>query len=144
MQSRIWEAQDALLALLSDSAPLAKITRGLGSPMKLDRKHVWISGEVEDWNLAYTTSGLVSRDEEFNLRIHVLVTKTGVTYENVRAEVVTLGQAVEDAIASDVTLAGTVMLATVARATIDEATGGDGRTRSILLTIHVRCNAHVA
>jgi hypothetical protein len=144
MQSRIWDAQDALLTALQANATLSEVTLDLGAPGRLERQHVWISGEVEDWSLAYTTSGLVSRDEEFNLRIHVLVTMTGRSYVDARTRVVELGQAVEDVIADDVTLAGTVMLATVARGSIDEATGGDGRTRSVLLTIHVRCNAHVS
>lgn len=144
MQSQLWDAQDALLAALEGSATLAKVTKGLGAPGKFEREHVWISGEVDDWTLNYRQSGLVARDEDFGLRIHVLVTRTGVKYADSRARVIELGQAVEDAIAADYTLGGAVMLATIERNTIDESTGGDGRTRSILLTINVRCRAHVS
>lgn len=144
MRSHIWETQDALLAALSGTPVLAKITKGLGAPAKFDREHVWISGEVDEWTLSYPVSGLLARDEQFTLRVHVLVTRTGKTYADARERVVVLGQAVEDVIAEDVTLGGAVMLATVARGSIDEATSGDGRARSLLLTIHVRCNTHVS
>jgi hypothetical protein len=144
VHSRIYEAQTALLGLLQASTPLARIAKGLGAPAKFEQDHVWVSGEVDEWQRDYRQSGLASMDEQFTLRVHVLVRRSGATYGEVLTRVRVLAEAVEDAVNADYTLGGAVMLATVQRGTIDEAAGGDGRSRAVLMTLHVRCDAHVA
>lgn len=143
MRSSVYASQNALVSLLEGVSALSSATVSLGHPARLGKREVWVGGDVEDWRVEYRQSGLVARDEEYTLRVSVLVTMTGASYEKVRDEVRTYTDAIEDALAADPTLGGEVMLATVVDPTLDEAIGQDGRSRMVLETLGVRIKAHV-
>ncbi len=142
MRSQIWLAQDALFTALDDATWPGTVQVALATPANLERDSVWVSGEVDDWSAEYRTSGLAAKDEEFVLRVHVLSKRLG-NYTDARDRVKALGQVAEDVVHADHTLDGTVMLATIDRSQLEDSLGEDGRTRIVLLTMWVRCRAHV-
>lgn len=142
MRSQIWAAQDALHQALSDATWPGSVQVDLATPGNIERDSVWVSGEVDDWSAEYRTSGLAAKDENFALRVHVLSKRLG-NYTDARNRVKALGEVVEDVIGDDHTLDGTVMLATIERSQLEDSLGEDGRTRMVLLTLFVRCRAHV-
>jgi hypothetical protein len=142
MRSQIWQAQDALYQALSNATWPGSVQVDLATPPNMERDSVWVSGEVDDWSAEYRTSGLAAKDENFVLRVHVLSKRLG-NYTDARDRVKALGEVVEDAVGADHTLAGTVMLATIERSQLEDSLGEDGRTRMVLLTLWVRCRAHV-
>lgn len=144
MRSVLWDAQDALLATIRAATfPDRHITTSLGRPATLETDAVWVGGEVDTWNSQYRVSGLVAKDEEFTLRVYVYAVKLG-GYEDARNRVRALSEVVEDALAADPTLGGTVMLATIERGGMAEAIMDDGRRRQVLLTLYVNCSAFVS
>jgi hypothetical protein len=142
MRTQVWAAQQALYDQIDNANLPQRVTVGLGAPGRLETDHVWVSGEIDDWTADYRTSGLAAKDETFDLRVHVYVQRLG-GYADSRARLQTLGEAVEDAIGSDHTLDGTVMLATIRRSQVEETVLDDGRSHGVLLTMWVRCDAHV-
>lgn len=142
MRSQIWAAQDALYQALRDATWPGSVQVDLATPPNMERDSVWVSGEVDDWNAEYRTSGLAAKDENFAMRVHILSKRLG-NYTDARNRVKALGEVVEDVIGADHTLDGTVMLATIDRSQLEDSLGEDGRTRLVLLTLWVRCRAHV-
>lgn len=142
MRSQVWQAQEALYAALNSATWPGSVQVDLGTPANMERDSVWVSGEVDDWAAEYRTSGLAAKDEQFALRVHALSKRLG-NYLDARDRVKALGEVVEDAVAADHTLDGTVMLATIERSQLEDSLGEDGRTRMVLLTLWVRCAAHV-
>jgi hypothetical protein len=142
MRSQMWAAQDALHTLLGAATWPGRVAVDMGVPARLEPDHVWLSGEVDDWSAEYRTSGLRAKDESFALRVHVYSTRLG-GYADARDRVRELGEVVEDTVADNYTLTGTVMLAKIVRSVVEESIGEDGRARAVLLTMWVECAAHV-
>lgn len=128
--------------MLKDATYPGTVQVDLAMPPNQERDCVWVAGEVDDWSAQYRVSGLAAKDEEFVLRVHVLSKRLG-NYTDARNRVKDLGEVVEDTIGADHTLDGTVMLATIERSSLEESLGEDGRTRLVLLTMWVKCAAHV-
>jgi hypothetical protein len=142
MRSKVWEAQDALYAAIDAADFPGRLSVSLGLPGRFEPDNVWVSGEVDDWTSEYRASGLQSKEEVFDLKVNVYVTRLG-TYTDARDRCKEIGQVVEDAVAADFTLNGTVMLATIRRSQIEETVTEDGRARGVLLTLYVRCDSYV-
>lgn len=142
MRTQVWAAQAALYDMLKAATYPGRLSVSLGVPGRMETDVVWVSGEVDDWRAEYRTSGLAAKDEEFDLRVHVFVSRLG-TYADAIARLRALGEVVEDTIHSDYTLDGTVMLSRVNRSQLEESVSEDGRARGVLLTLWVRCDAHV-
>ena len=142
MRTQVWAAQAALYDALKAATYPGRVSVSLGIPGRLETDVVWVSGEVDDWRAEYRTSGLAAKDEEFDLRVHVFVSRLG-TYADATARLRALGEVVEDTIHADYTLDGSVMLSRVNRSQLEESVSEDGRARGVLLTLWVRCNAHV-
>ena len=143
MHTTVYAAQNALKTALSALSGLDNARVTLGHPASLEKDEVWVSGEVQDWQLEYRQSGLVARDEFYTLIVYCFASRTGKDFEGVRDRVAGYSTAVEDYLADNPTLGGTVMLATVISATLDEGISQDGRTRMAMQTLNVRCRAHV-
>lgn len=145
MQTKLWDAQDALYTLINASTALvdAKTPVTLGDPGRREREHVWIGGEIDDWNQTYGVSGLGARDESFVIPIISVVVWTSDNYTIARDRIKAIGSAIEDVIAQNPTLNGTVMLATINRMATDEGAIPEERKRLIGLTQFVTCRAHV-
>jgi hypothetical protein len=142
MRSQVWAAQAALYDDLKAATFPGRLQVALGVPGRMETDIVWVSGEVDDWRAEYRTSGLAAKDEEFDLRVHVFVSRMG-TYADAVARLRALGEVVEDTVHADYTLGGTVMLAKITRSQLEESVSEDGRARGVLLTLWVRCAAHV-
>lgn len=140
VRSKLWAAQDALYALLGAASALDAAQVTIGRPTKDDTDNVWVSGEVSDWLAEYQVSGLKAKDETFVLRVVVLAVRLGTDYVKVRDVVKAYGQAVEDVVGDNATLSGTVMLAQIRNARIEE-TLTDERHRAVQLTIDIECRA---
>lgn len=145
MQTKLWDAQDALYTLIHANSTLAtqKVPVTLGDPGSREREHVWIGGEITDWTQEYGVSGLQARDEEFVIPIITVVVWTSEDYRTARARIKTIGEAIETTIAANPTLNGSVMLATITRMSTDEGAIPEERKRLIGLTQFVTCRAHV-
>ncbi|CAB4218386.1 hypothetical protein UFOVP1608_25 [uncultured Caudovirales phage] len=143
MNSNLFATQDAFKTLLSASTDLTGVPIHLGTPLKISdlKEVVWVSGEVEDWVQEYRVSGLQATDETFVIRVHCLVTVTG-NYVAARDRAKTLLQAVEDVVASNRTLSGTVVLAKVTNLALEEARA-DERRHQVLATLYVNCRANL-
>lgn len=140
VSSAIWAAQDGLLATitaaLAAETATAKVPVELGTPLTVKPEHIWISGEVQDWNQEYTVSGLRQKDENFTLRICIAVQHLGLSYIKVRDRAKELGDIIENSIHADYTLGGAVMLSKTRGAVLEEALVGD-KTRAVGLNIDV-------
>lgn len=143
MRTAVWDAQEGLLALLKTQPWPNDVTPALGIPGRLERDQVWVSGEVSEWSAEYRVSGLQAKDETFVLLVHILATRLGGDYATIRTALQTYGELVENALAEDYTLGGSVMLATVSRQQLEETMLDDGRRRQGLLTYSVTCDAHL-
>ena len=144
MRTKLFAAQDALYGLLRASSGLAGVSVILGTPFRPEHEMVWISGEVDEWSRDYRTSGLVSQEESFTIRVHITSARLGTEYTPTRDRVKALGDAIDDVITANPQLSGTVMLATIARAEFQEAADMDGRGRAALLTLYIECSAFVS
>jgi hypothetical protein len=140
VRSALWNAQDALYALLGAAGTLNGAQLSLGRPTRDEPSQVWVSGETEVWNAEYAISGLGAKDETFTMRVNVQVTRLGTEYVKARDDVKELGQAVEDVIADNPTLSGTVELAQISASRLAE-TLTDERHRTVALQIDVSCRA---
>lgn len=145
MATKLWDAQDALYALVHANSTLAaqKVPVTLGDPGRREAEHVWIGGEINEWSSEYGVSGLAASDEEFVIPIVAVVVWTTGDYIDARNRIKTIGNAIEATIAANKTLNNTVMLATVTRRTTDEGAIPEERKRLVGLTIFVTCRAHV-
>lgn len=144
MNSTVWDAQQKLFDLLYSDPTLAaqKISVTLGTPTNVEREHVWVASEVDDWQQRYAVSGLAAKDEEFTLRVHVLVDMTTNIFADARDRVRVLGTRVEEVVKTHNTLDDIVMLATIERAVLEDAYNDMERRRGVILTMLVRCRAH--
>ena len=137
--SALWAAEDALATLL-EAADLGAAKFTHGTPTKFGRDNVWIDGEVEEWQAEWQVSGLGAKDETFGLKVVVLCARAALDYVTPRNAVRDLAVLVEDAIAADHTLGGTVELAATGTYRKEEALLDD-QTRAVKLTLTVRCRA---
>jgi hypothetical protein len=140
VRSKLWAAQDALFTLLDASAGLGDASVTLGRPPADEGDQVWVSGEVDLWSAEYAVSGLGAKDESFTLQVRIRVNRVGTTYTTVRDVARDYGRAVEDVIAANPTLSGTVMLANISNVRLEDALL-DERTRGCALVIDVACRA---
>lgn len=100
-QSRLWDAQDALLAALEAHPTLSPPSVGvdLGFPSVVKEDHVWISGGVTG-SQTHGITGPVPSDETFRLTI-IVYTQLASDFVKVRDHLKTLTAAVESALASE-------------------------------------------
>jgi len=141
MTTVVWSAQDALLTLLTGLPSTEGFAVTMGWPLRLEDRHVWVSGDVEASEQIYAISGLGGKDERVRIRVVVMVTDRTDDYLVPRDAVKVVSDAIEDAIAADPTLTGTCELAEVTAVEVDEAvTSEQPLTRSVVaaLTVTVR------
>lgn len=143
MSTTVFAAQDALLAALQDATWVGqKPAIGLGVPVSPQRRHVWISGEVDNWTKTYAQSGLAASDEAFELRVHCLADVVG-DYTDARAAVHAMGEVVAGVVAADPVLGGAVGLVVVARMMMEESISEDGKGRQAMVTLYLSCKSYV-
>jgi hypothetical protein len=148
LTSRLAAAEDALLAAIVAQAalpanPLAGVALRLGDPGSGVRpEHVWVAEDaraeqVSDLSSQEFPSG--GREETFEMRVLVLVTRSGDDYEALRNRATALAAEVETAVADDRRLGGSVEDCEVVR--IERAGGATEMGRGILTTIYIGARA---
>ena len=139
MDTKLFDAQDALKALLDASVALTDIPKSLGAHPQLSDQDdsVWISGEVDDWNQVYNVSGLTASDEDFVLRVHC-VASTAEGYVGTRNRAKSFLAAVSAIVAANPHISGTVTLAKITRLAMEEAVR-DERRHAVLITAYISC-----
>ena len=140
MRTRVWDAQDALLAALRKQRWPDPVVPVLGTPPRLEKDAVWVAGEVSEWARTHPVSGNMQSDESFQLRVFILVTWLGGTFADARGRLSALGALVESALA-DHTLGGEVAFARIESQQVEQALGEDGRRQHLLLGFFVRVDA---
>lgn len=141
MDLAFFAAQDALHALVQQVHPGVTVT--LGTPGNVEPEHIWISGETPAAiSRNYRQSGIVAADERFDLMIHILTERADPEYREVRDRIKALADPITAALADDPRLGGLLMLCVVVQAQPEE-TFKDDITRQMMLTLTVRCDAHV-
>jgi len=120
-----------------------RVPYSIGHPgSEVESEHIWCNGHVDDEDQEHAVSGLITKDETFTLRVHVLVTLVCDEFHEARARCSALRDLVMNAVRDDFTLGGAVELATVISVEPDQAIPGDGR-HSAGDTIRVRCRAYL-
>lgn len=138
VKSKLWDAQEALYNLVAGAVTLhpreSQVT--IGNPTDLVVENVWVSGQVDDWNMDHRVSGLGSKDEEFTLRVSIAVKNLGPDYLPARNRVREIAQDVEDAIAGNPHLGGIAELAKITSMKLED-TMLDERHRAVGISLFV-------
>ena len=130
MQTKAFDAQDALVAALEAAVGLAAWTVSYGLPARREDLHVWVDEQVSDWKQEQQTTGLVSKDESFKLHVYAYVRQTGATALEVREECKAAGAIVEQVIAAAPFLGGVALMAQTVGGEYDGAFADpEGRAR---------------
>jgi hypothetical protein len=151
LTSRLAAAEDGLeAAIIAQAAlpanPLAGVAFRVGDPGSGVRpEHVWIVEEadaeqVSDLSSQETPAG--GREENFSLRVRVLVSRSGDDWEAIRNRLTALAAEVETAVADNRTLGGAVEDCEVER--IQRQSGASETGRAGLVTIYVKARAWLA
>lgn len=143
-QTKAWDAQDALLDLLRDSSDLTAWTIDYGLPSRREELHIWVDEDVDEWTQGGDTSGLVSKDEGFNLKVYIYGRKTGATAGEIRDEIRTAAGHVADIVGSSPFMGGAVLYASVTGAQYGGAfEDPEGRVREGVLQLTIGCQAFI-
>lgn len=143
-QTKAFDAQDELYELLKASNDLTDWTIDLGLPSRREELHIWVDEGVDEWEQGGDTSGLVSKDETFQIRVYIYARKTGATAVEIRNEIKTAAGYVADIIGSSPFMGGAVMYATVIAAQYGGAFDDpEGRVREGYLQLSIGCQAFI-
>ena len=130
MQTKVFDAQDALVASLQAAPGLVGWTIGYGLPARRDDLHVWVDEQVSEWTQDQRTTGLVSKEESFKLHVYVYVRRSGASAQDVRDECKGAGAIVEQVIAAAPFLGGVALFAQTVGGEYDGAFADpEGRAR---------------
>ena len=130
----VWLAQDALLTALGLEDDLDDVAQGIGHPVNIEPKHVWITGEATG-ALAFELTGTKPSAETFRTTV-VIFAQAADDYTVVRDVVKLLAAAVERALAS-ATFGAVVPAWSIPDYRLEEGT--DGKSRQVSLTLAVEC-----
>lgn len=143
-QTKAFDTQDQLLALLQAKTQLAPWTIDYGLPPRREEQHIWIDENIEDWNRDGDTSGLVSQTEGFQLAVYIYDRKTGASAKEIRDEVKTAAGHVSDVVGSAPFLGGAVLYASIVGAAYEGAfEDPEGRVREGVLKLTIGCQAFI-
>jgi hypothetical protein len=143
-QTKAFAAQDQLLTLLQAKTELSAWTIDYGLPSIRVDQHIWVDETVEQWEQSGETSGLLSKDEAFQLTLYIYDRKTGADAREIRDEVQVAAGHIADVIGSAPFLGGVVLYATIASAAYEGAfEDAQGRVREGVLKLNVGCTAFI-
>lgn len=143
--TKAFNAQDALFALLEAESALSGWQLDYGLPSRREEQHLWIDENVQAWEQDGDTSGLLSKDEKFQFPVYLYDRKTDATAREIRDEIETAAGYVADTIAENPTLSGTVIYATIIGAAYEGAFQDEqGRVREGVLRLDIGCTAFLS
>lgn len=143
--TKAFDTQDALVAALRDTPALADWTIDFGIPAgRPKEQHIWVDESVDNWEQDTATTGLVSRNEGFQLAVYIYDKRTNATAQEVRDEVRGAASIISDVIGSSPFLGGVVLLAQITGATYEGAfADSEGRIREGVLKLTIGCQAFI-
>ena len=146
LTSRLAAAEDGLLAAIAGRANLAAVPKRLGDPGSGVRpEHIWIAEEATAEQLSDLSSQDVptgGREENFSLRVVVLVSRSGDDYKALRDRLTALVLEVEEAVRLNRRLGGAVEDSEVER--LERTTGAVEGARMAQMNVWVRARAWLA
>lgn len=146
LTSRLAAAEDGLLAAIADRAGLAGVPVRLGDPGSGVRpEHIWIAEEAtarQVSDLSSQDTPLGGREENFELRVLIVATRSGDDYETLRDRATALCLEVEEAVRTTRKLGGAVEDSEVIQ--IERVSGATETGRAILTTVTVMARAWLA
>lgn len=130
METKAFDAQDALTSALQDAPGLSDWTVDYGLPSRREDQHVWVDEQISEWTQEQRTTGLVSKAESFKLHVYVYVRMSAATAKDVRDQCKAAGAIVEQAIAAEPFLGGVALMAQTVGGEYDGAFADpEGRAR---------------
>ena len=111
MQTKAFDAQDALVSALQGAVGLTGWRVDFGLPARREELHVWVDEQVSEWKQDQRTTGLVSKAESFKLHVYAYVRRTNGSAKDVRDECKAAGSIVEQVIAAAPFLGGVALFA---------------------------------
>lgn len=143
--TKAFNTQDALVAALRDTTTLAEWQIDFGIPAgRPQEQHIWVDESVEEWQQTNATTGIVARNETFQIAIYIYDKRTGATAEEVRDEVKVAAAIISDVIGSAPFLGGVVLFAEIVGATYEGAfADSEGRAREGVLKLNIGCQAFI-
>lgn len=135
--------EDALLALLRADGTLSAIAGPpqLFEPQNPADEHIWISEDSPLTQEATLTGNVPERHEAFDVKVVVMVVKTGPDYKPVRDRGTVLVAAVETIVKANPTLSGNAFYAGVTA--IDRTTGAWEKRRGVVHIVTVHCDTYL-
>lgn len=144
-ETKAFGAQDALVAALKADSGLAAWTIDYGLPSRRDEQHIWVDEKLSDWNQANDTTGLVSKQENFQMQVYVYSRMTGATAEEQRDDIRAAADIISGVIGSAPFLGGAVFYARISSAEFDTAYADpEGRQREGVLVLTIQCSAYLS
>lgn len=144
--TKAFDTQDALVSALRDEPGLADWAIDFGIPAgRPQEQHIWVDESVDDWSQENATTGIVARNENFQIAIYIYDKRTGATAEEVRDEVKVAAALISDVIGSAPFLGGVVLFAQIVGATYEGAFADpEGRAREGVLRLTIGCQAFIS
>lgn len=144
--TKAFDTQDAIVAALRDDPGLADWQIDFGIPAgRPQEQHIWVDESVDEWTQENATTGIVARNEGFQLAIYIYDKRTGATAEEVRDEVKGAAATISDVIGSAPFLGGIVLFAQIIGATYEGAFADpEGRSREGVLKLTIGCQAFIS
>jgi hypothetical protein len=145
-QTASFDAQDALVTALQASTNLSAWQIDFGIPAgRPQEQHIWVDEEVGNWEQSLASTGVVTRNETFQLSIYIYDKKTGADAKEIRDEIKTAAAEIANIIGSAPFLGGVVLIAEIVGGSYEGAFADpQGHAREGVLKLSIQCQAFLA
>ena len=144
--TKTFDAQDALVTALQARSELASWLIEYGVPAgRPQERTIWVDEQITGWSQDLLTTGLESRQENFQLAVYVYDKQSGGTALDVRDEIKTAAGIVSDVVGSAPFLGGAVLFAQITGGEYEGAFADpQGRAREGVLKLTIECQSFLA
>lgn len=144
--TKAFAAQDALVTALQATPALATWQIDFGVPAgRPQEQHIWVDENVSDWSQEAITTGLTTRNENFQIGVWIYDKKTGATAKEIRDEIKVAATAISDTIGTSPLLSGIVLYAEITNLEYEGAFADpQGIAREGVLKLTITCKSFLA
>lgn len=144
--TKAFAAQDALTTALQARSELATWRIDFGIPAgRPEEQHIWIDESVGDWTQASASTGVVARNEDFQIYVYIYDKKSGADALEIRNEIKVAADVITDTLGSSPFLNGIVLFAEITALDYEGAfADSEGRSREGVLKLTITCQSFVA
>lgn len=144
--TKAFATQDALVQALRASSQLTAWRIDFGIPAgRPEEQHIWVDENVTDWTQDTLTTGLVARNETYQIHVYVYDKKSGASAEEVRDEIKVAADIISDVVGAAPFLGGVVLYAQIANLDYEGAfADAQGLAREGVLKITIECQSFLA